>query len=118
MKTLCISAYINNNNQLFIIDTAEKELLSAILRRAIEDHLLQKNKPISSFNRIHADKKGDAKRWLIDTSHSQVGSIRWVLDYISTDTDRALQVIYQFIKNNDTLLCPSRARSHTRKQKK
>lgn len=80
---------------LFVIDSPEKHLWCAVLKKAIEDYLVE-NRPISK-NKNTPKLRREATVWIQETSICTKGSLRWVLDYISSDTDRAIYEINKFL---------------------
>lgn len=76
---------------LFVIDTPEKELLLAVLKRAIED--------ASLLGPTQKNIRREASSWLKNTHSHKVNSINWVLDNISTNSEVALRAIRKMLND-------------------
>lgn len=94
--------FSSSDNKLFCLDTPEKQLLGAILKRAMEDYLMI-NTRISihhghDFTRHH---KRQAIAWFRDINSDHVGSCYWILEHISFSPEMAYKAIMHFIKQPD-----------------
>jgi hypothetical protein len=86
---------------LFVIDSPEKRLLCAVLKRAIEDFLCPERSIIHK-DRINLKKHTirDAEVWLKDTVSVKPGSILWVLEYITSDAKEAHRKVLRMLNDS------------------
>lgn len=84
----------------FVIDTPEKQLLWAILKRAIEDFLCPKR----DIQRI-------AQFWLTSLENKNEGSLFWVLDNLCEDVEIGYKALQRLLFHSPELL--SRVKSRT-----
>lgn len=86
---------------LFEVDSPEKRLLCAVLKRAIEDFALPDRLLIDKKNLKRIGKiKDSARKWIYDYENMEIGSIRWVLENISNDPVEAHRSIIKLVTSD------------------
>lgn len=85
------------SHSLFQIDSPEKRLLCAVLKRAIEDYMCPERSMLCK-DRVSLRKKTfrDAEFWLRDSAKGE-RSCLWILEYITKDASLAHKAILRML---------------------
>lgn len=98
IPTVSTDSSIYGEDPLFEIDSPEKRLLFAILKRALEDCAMPERMIINKLNHNTIQHiQSQAEFWLRNYSSQEVGSVRWILEYISNDPDSAHKSVLKLL---------------------
>lgn len=102
IPTVSTDSSIYGEDPLFEIDSPEKRLLFAILKRALEDCAMPERMIINKLNQNAIRHiQSQAEFWLRNYSSQEVGSVRWILEYVSNDPDSAHKSVLKLLAQAD-----------------
>jgi hypothetical protein len=85
---------------LFCLDTPDKHLLWAVIKRALEDCVLE-DTSIRRNPHVSLNTRRGAILWLSDIESAHPMSLRWILEYISSDIESAYRAIHNLINSGN-----------------